>query len=201
MTTETVVEAQGEIVRLEAELLATKQRLAALRQQAPREPFPDYCFTAWDGGEVRLSELFGDRDDLILVHNMGAACAYCTMWADGFVGLLPHLEDRAAFVVVSPDPVEEQRRFAQERGWSFRMVSAHGSPFTRDAGYYLDDGGFMPGVSTFRRGEDGAIYRVTHREFGPGDDFCPTWHFFDLLEGGQKGWEPEHSYPRSAQGA
>jgi predicted dithiol-disulfide oxidoreductase (DUF899 family) len=200
MATETAMDVRSEIARLEHELLARKRRLAELWQSAPREEFPDYAFTTWDGGEVRLSELFGDRDDLVLVHNMGAACTYCTMWADGFNGLVPHLESRAAFVVVSPDPPAAQREFAQGRGWRFRMVSAHDSPFVRDAGFQEDDGGFLPGFSTFHRGADGKLYRVAHREFGPGDDFCATWHFFDLLEGGVKGWEPEYRYEASRRG-
>ena len=52
----------------------------------------------FEGREATLSSLFGDRGGLIVVHNMGRDCSYCTMWADGFTGLLPHLESRAAFV-------------------------------------------------------------------------------------------------------
>jgi peroxiredoxin len=44
-------------------------------------------------------------------------------------GIYNHLADRAAVVVVSPDPPEVQQRFAQSRGWKFPMVShrAHAS--------------------------------------------------------------------------
>ena len=199
MATSTATDLKSEIAQLEHELLAKKRRLAELWQSAPREEFPDHTFSTWEGGEVKLSELFDGRDDLVLVHNMGASCSYCTMWADGFNGLVPHLEDRAAFVVVSPDPPEAQRTFAEGRGWRFRMVSAHGSDFTREAGFEEGEQGFLPGFSTFHR-EGGKIYRIGHREFGPGDDFCPTWHFFDLLEGGLKGWEPESSYPAERRG-
>ena len=40
---------------------------------------------------------------------MGRGCSYCTLWADGFNGLRHHFEDRAAFVVVSPDTPEQQK--------------------------------------------------------------------------------------------
>lgn len=190
---ETMKDIHREIERQETEILTAKRRLAELRQQAPPEEFPDYELKAWDGGTTKLSELFGDRDDLILVHNMGKSCTYCTMWADGINGVLDHLENRAAVVVVSPDPPEVQQEFARGRGWRFRMVSAEASSLNRDAGFE-ENGSPMPGVSTFRRGGEGKVYRVASAEFGPGDDFCSTWHFLDLLDGGPKGWEPRYRY-------
>ena len=54
--------------------------------------------------------------------------------------------------------------------------------------------GLMPGVSVFRKETDGTIYRVSRAEFGPGDNFCAVWHFFDLLPEGIDGWEPKLSY-------
>jgi predicted dithiol-disulfide oxidoreductase (DUF899 family) len=53
---------------------------------------------------VALSSLFGAHNDPIVVHNMGQSCRYCTMWADGFNGIYPHLANRAGFAPVSPDP-------------------------------------------------------------------------------------------------
>lgn len=193
---ETALDVVNEIHRLEEEILSAKRQLAELRQLAPREPFEDHVLRGQDGGEVRLSELFQDKPDLILVHNMGRGCSYCTMWADGLNGVLPHLEDRAAFVVVSPDPPEVQKALAASRGWRFQMASAAGTPFTRLAGYEEPDGAPLPGVSTFRKRDDGRIERVAHTEFGPGDDFCSVWHLFDLLEGGPAGWEPQKRYSR-----
>lgn len=193
MTLPATQDPRSQIAQAEADLLEAKKRLAELRQAAPREPFEDHVFTAWDGSQVRLSELFGDREDLIVIHNMGRACEYCTMWADGFNGVVDHLEDRAAFVVVSPDPPEVQQELATARGWRFRMVSAAGSPFTREAGFE-DSSGPTPGVSTFHRGADGALVRVANTELGPGDDFCAVWHLFDLLDGGPRGWEPKARY-------
>jgi predicted dithiol-disulfide oxidoreductase (DUF899 family) len=64
-------------------------------------------------GSVQLSDLFGEHEDLIVIHNMGVSCPYCTLWADGFNGLIRHLEDRAAFVMVSPDPPDIQKEFAK----------------------------------------------------------------------------------------
>ena len=187
-------EIQTRIDAAEEAVLEAKKRLADLRREAEPEAFEDFYFRDRDGGTVRLSELFGDAPDLILVHNMGTSCPYCTMWADGLNGLRGHLENRAAFAVVSPDTFEKQRAFADGRGWNFRMFSAAECDFTKAAGFEADDGSPMPGVSTFRKKDDGRIERVGRAWFGPGDDFCATWHLFDLLADGTAGWQPKFSY-------
>src|SRR5262249_3771957 len=139
------------------------------------EPVQDYAFTRADGGKVRLSELFGDKDTLFVVHNMGAGCVYCTLWADGFNGVYEHLRSRAAFVVSSPDAPAQQQTFAASRGWKFPMISYHGTSFGEDMGYRMN-GKSQPGVSVLKR-KDGKIVRVSDTSFSPGDDFCAVWHF------------------------
>jgi AraC-like DNA-binding protein/predicted dithiol-disulfide oxidoreductase (DUF899 family) len=186
-----------EIADLHEQVQAAKQRLNEAIRRRPPEEVQDYVLQDSDGNDVRLSELFGGKEDLILVHNMGTGCSYCTMWADGFTGLVPHLSDRAAFVVCSPDKPEVQKRFAEKRHWNFKMVSSHDSPFTKDMGFWKEDGpdsGPWPGVSTFKRDADGKIYRVAKTHFGPGDDFCAVWPLLDLLDEGVKGWEPKYFY-------
>jgi predicted dithiol-disulfide oxidoreductase (DUF899 family) len=93
--------------------------------------------------------MFGDKENLILIHNMGKACSYCTLWADGFSGEAYYIEKKAAFVLVSPDAPEVQKEFAASRGWKFRTYSSAGSPFTSDMGYYNEAEGYWPGVSVF----------------------------------------------------
>jgi predicted dithiol-disulfide oxidoreductase (DUF899 family) len=154
----------------------------------------DYAFTDHAGKKVALSSLFGEKNDLIVVHNMGTGCPYCTLWADGFVGAVKHLEDRSGFVVISPDAPDVQRRFHESRGWNFRMVSAQGTTFNKDMGFEGADGGPWPGVTTFHREPDGKVVRVASAPFGPGDDFCIVWPFVDLLADGQGGWEPKYKY-------
>lgn len=184
----------SQIDELEYQLQDLKQKVAELRRQRPREEVRDYQLLDSEGREVSLSKLFGDQRDLILVHNMGRGCSYCTMWADGFNGLLPHLESRAAFVLTSPDKPESQKEFVQSRGWKFPVYSAAGTSFIADMGFDDEQEGLMPGVSVFTKEADGKIYRVSRAEFGPGDNFCATWHFFELLPEGIDGWEPKLSY-------
>jgi predicted dithiol-disulfide oxidoreductase (DUF899 family) len=161
--------------------------------QAETEPqeVQDYRFQV-PGGEIALSDLFGDKQELFVVHNMGTGCNSCTLWADGFNGILQHLENRAAFVVSSPEDPQTQQAFKASRGWRFRMVSHRGTDFAQDMGY-ARDGRWWPGVSVFRR-VNGKIRRVSDAAFEPGDDFCIAWHFFDLLPEGADGWRPKASY-------
>ncbi len=182
-----------------------RRRIAAIREemrkvQAEIEPqaVEDYALQS-ASGEVRLSQLFGDKSDLFVVHNMGKSCVYCTLWADGFNGIYHHLADRAAFVVSSPDAPKVQSAFAAKRGWRFPMVSHKGSSFAADMGYGNAKDGFMPGLSVFQR-RNGRIVRVSDTQLGPSDDFCALWHIFDMLPGGPGEWQPQYDYPPAPSG-
>lgn len=183
-----------DIRQIESEINALRARLVEARKQAAAMPVQDYALRDLHGDEVRLSALFGGKPDLIVVHNMGRKCPYCTLWADGFAGFARHIENRAGFVLCSADEPAVAREFAASRGWPFRVVSGHGSPFAHDMGFEPRPGEPWPGVSTFRRGSDGSISRVGMASFGPGDEFCSIWHMLDLLRDGAAGWEPKYSY-------
>jgi predicted dithiol-disulfide oxidoreductase (DUF899 family) len=173
------------------QIAALREKLREAQASVEPEPVEDYELAA-ASGPVRLSGLFGDKDTLFVIHNMGQSCPYCTLWADGFNGVYDHLSSRAAFVVSSPDAPAKQRKFAESRNWKFPMVSHAGTTFAEDMGY-RQDGGWMPGVSVFRRDGD-TIVRVSDTAFSPGDDFCNVWHFFDLLPEGAAGWRPKYEY-------
>ena len=59
-----------EIARLERELFEKQQELAELKRGQERVAVNDYELKGSDG-TVHLSDLFGDKNDLIVVHNMG----------------------------------------------------------------------------------------------------------------------------------
>jgi predicted dithiol-disulfide oxidoreductase (DUF899 family) len=166
--------------------------MRVLQAEIEPEEVADYSFTTTEG-PVRLSQLFGDKDTLFVIHNMGKSCPACTMWADGYNGVLQHLENRAAFIVTSPDDPAAQAAFAASRGWRFRMVSHQGTDFAADMGYRSENGGWLPGVSVFRK-EAGRVLRVSDQQLGPGDDLCSVWHFFDMTPEGSDGWRPKFSY-------
>lgn len=185
------------VAELFRDIVAKQQQLRLLQKEQARRDVPDYELTDRNGNKVKLSTLFGDKRDLIVVHNMGASCSYCTLWADGFNGVLPHLEDRAAFIVVSPDEPESQQKFAESRNWSFAMYSGKDSAFTEEMGYSYTKHGVtyqLPGLSTFYKTDDGKIVRTGADGFGPGDVYSSIWHMFALLEQGVDGWEPKYHY-------
>ena len=185
------------IEALEREIISKREELVSLLKEASRSEVPDYELTDPNGNKVRLSELFGDKNDLIVIHNMGASCPYCTLWADGFNGVVSHLENRAAFALVSPDSPAAQKQFAEGRNWTFRMYSGEGSDFSREMGYSFEKNGQMyqlPGVSAFRKMEDGTIVRTGNDSFGPGDVYSGIWHLFALLENGSDNWGPKYRY-------
>jgi predicted dithiol-disulfide oxidoreductase (DUF899 family) len=169
-----------------------RRKMRAAQTAVEPEAVQDYAF-ATVAGPVRLSELFADKDDLFVIHNMGTSCPYCTLWADGFNGIYPHLASRAAFVVASPDPPAAQKTFAESRGWTFPMISHQGTTFAADMGYRSQEGRWLPGVSVFQR-RRGKIVRVADTGFSPGDDFCALWHFLDLLPAGAGDWTPQFRY-------
>ena len=178
---------------LEDKILAGSQKLAEMHRALPPQPVEDYALKRSDG-DVRLSELFAGKEDLLVIHNMGRSCSYCTMWADGINGIWKHLADRAGLVLVSPDPPEVLEEFAAGRGWGFPLASADGTSFNADMNMQADSGTAEPGMTTFHRGEDGAIARVANEGFGPFDLFCPTWHLLARLKDGVDGWEPQYTY-------
>ena len=185
-------ETSAELAEYRRQIAELRNKMREARAASEPEEVGDYVF-ATSNGSVRLSELFGTKADLIMIHNMGTSCPSCTMWADGFNGIYDHLANRAAFAVSSPDTPAVQQSFAARRGWRFPMVSHAGTSFAADMGYGSEDGGWLPGISVFRR-DGNRILRVSDARFSPGDDFCTIWHIFDLLPGGAGDWQPNYRY-------
>lgn len=184
------------ICKLESKMMSDKEKLAKLRRKSKPQEVVDYELLGPGNKAIKLSQLFGNKKELIVIHNMGSTCPYCTLWADGFKGLLPHLESRAAFVIESPDSPKIQATFAKSRGWKFKMVSSQKSTFRDDLGYvsYEKNKRYVqPGVSTFvKKGKK--IYRFADSPLGPNDNFCPQWDFLNLLPGDTFSWGPKFRY-------
>jgi len=168
------------IYALEGRIFELEEELNELRAKLAGEVVTDYTLTNWDHESVDLSTLFGSRDQMLLVHNMGFDCPYCTMWADGFNAVYDHVAAKAAFILSSPDPIDRQQREAATRDWQFPMVSTKESPLARDLGFERD-GKPLPGVSALIKMPDGTLTRHGMASFGPGDRFCPVWSLLDLL--------------------
>ena len=189
----------GEIEVIRARMASDARRLAELQRSLPPMEVEDYELHTRDG-PVRLSQFFQEMEDLIVIHNMGKSCNFCTMWADGFSGVIDHLHDRCAVLLVSPDDADTLETFADERGWYFAVASAKGTTFIDDMGFEKD-GQPSPGFTTFHMAEDGAIQRIASDEFDAFDPYCSVWHLMARLKDGVSDWEPKPAYEHGGDGA
>jgi predicted dithiol-disulfide oxidoreductase (DUF899 family) len=181
----------SEIEAVEKEIGELVVKLNALRRANPGAEVPNYRFGTV-GGERSLLDLFGSRDKMLVIHNMGQGCRYCTLWADGFNGLVAHLESAMSVVLVSKDPPDVQRRFASSRGWRFRLASHGGGEYMREQA--LADGyENCPGAVVYER-DGGRITRKNRCSFGPGDIYCAMWSLLGLAGMGEEEWVPQYSY-------
>ena len=122
----------------------------------------------------------------------------CSMWADGYNGVVKHLEQRASFGVVVEGDVEIFRSFAAERGWSnLRLLSSGGSSMKDDLKMQSPTGAQLPGASVFTRDPDGSVrhfYTVCafmkEGHFRGMDLLSPVWNFLDLTPEGRGDWLP-----------
>jgi predicted dithiol-disulfide oxidoreductase (DUF899 family) len=180
------------IVTLRTRFQQARTELQEALAEKARADVADYTFGTLDG-PATLSALFGAKRDLFVIHNMGRGCNSCTMWADGFNGLYPHIADRAAFVVSNAETPSQQAEFAASRGWTFPMISTQGTTFAADMGFTNAARKPTPGVSAFQK-KDGSIVRVSASGFNEADEFCPVWRLFDLLPEGAGDWRPKPEY-------
>ena len=182
-----------DIAALEMQIYEMTMRLNELRRAATGHEIRNDKF-ATQAGETSLLELFGDRDTLLLIHNMGQGCRYCTLWADGFNGFLPHLESAMSVVLVSRDPPELQRQFANSRGWRFRLASHGGGDYMTEQSVQ-EGAGNAPGAVVYTRQGD-IIRRKNAAIFGPGDSFCSAWNLLAMAGVGEDTWTPQFAYWR-----
>ena len=184
MSTERITEIEDNITELMKEL-------NALRRSSPGTPVPNYTFETLTG-EVTLLDLFSGNDKLLAIHNMGEGCSFCTLWADGFSGLLPHLESAMSVVLLSKDPPELQRRFANNRGWGFRLASHGGGEYINEQSVVSGEDNY-PGAVVYQRDGD-TILRKSSCVFGPGDIYCAMWSLLGLAGFGENEWWPQYNY-------
>ena len=189
-TTSSTTDPSASVEELERQVASLVERLNALRRAAPVVPVPDYVLQTLEG-EVHLSDLFAGRDKLLAIHNMGQGCRYCTLWADGINGFLHHLESAMAVVLLSRDPPEAQRRFANARGWRLRLASHLGGDYIREQSTSRAHDN-MPGAVLYEL-KEGVVLRKNAVVFGPGDIFCSAWNFLALAGLGDD-WTPQYNY-------
>jgi predicted dithiol-disulfide oxidoreductase (DUF899 family) len=211
--------ARDELLRAEIDLRRRIEEVAELRRKLPLggELKEDYSFEEVERGSgkkrtVKLSELFGDKNTLLLYHYMFGAdwdepCPMCTSLLDGHHGALPALRERCAFAVVARAPEQKLRQWADERGWKHhRILSSGQCNYSPD---YLGEresksGDQHPVMNVFTR-KANRIYHFWGSELlflheGEGeprhlDLTWPLWNLLDLTPEGRGGdWHPKLRY-------
>ena len=186
-------ELQKEINRKEKEYRQLRKESLRLKKSRGPLEIKNYTFLTDNGKPVTLLSMFKDRNEILIIHNMGKSCRYCTLWADGFNGYLPHLDDRIPVYLTTPDEPAIQKEFKKSRKWKFSMLSTSENTFKKDLGFEPVEGDYYPGISILKKRDD-RIYETVHDFFGPGDNYSSIWHLFDLLEKGVNNWEPQYAY-------
>lgn len=182
-----------EIEELQKNIREAQEKIKLLREKIKPEIVQNYFFKNKKNEAVSLLECFRENSDyLLVIHNMGKKCSYCTLWADELNGISTPLYDAVPFVLISPDTPEVQEEFATSRNWKFNMLSAHETSFIADMGFEPKPNQYYPGVSVFKKQGD-AILRTSFDYFGPGDMYCGLWHYLDLIPE-KLDWHPKIKY-------
>ncbi|HLK01189.1 MAG TPA: DUF899 family protein [Streptosporangiaceae bacterium] len=147
--------ARDELAGLEAEQAERDEEIKRKRLDLPWVPVEkDYAFGTEDG-EKRLAELFEGRSQLLAYNIMygpdfqNGACPGCTSLADGFDGLLLHMNKRdVTLICCSRAPIDQLAAYRRRMGWRFPYVSTYGTDFPFDFGLALteDQAGQNPGL-------------------------------------------------------
>jgi predicted dithiol-disulfide oxidoreductase (DUF899 family) len=183
--------ATTEISDLEKQIFELKARLNKLRKSSSGSPVANYDFDTLQG-KTTLLDLFGEHEQLLVIHNMGQGCRYCTLWADGINGILKHLESVMSVVLVSKDSPELQRRFANSRDWRYRLASHGGGAYIQEQSV-MAGADNVPGVVVYER-KAKEIFRRDYSVFGPGDDYCTMWSLLALAGRSDEDWTPQYIY-------
>jgi predicted dithiol-disulfide oxidoreductase (DUF899 family) len=133
------------LLQEEKDLTHRSDALAAKRQALPWVRIDkDYRFDT-DNGPATLKDLFGGRSQLLVYHFMfgpdyTAGCPSCSSIADGYDGIVPHLENHdVAFWTVSRAPLEKLNAFKRRMGWSFPWASSGGGDFNADFSVFFTE--------------------------------------------------------------
>ena len=203
------LDARRQLLASEKEFSRLRDRLSQERRELPwAQVEKTYVFDGPDG-EHALADLFRGRSQLVVYHFMfgpdwNAGCKSCSFWADGFNGIIPHLNQRdVTFLAISRAPLDRLEAFRRRMGWSFDWLSSLRSDFNLDYGVSFTDeeiatgtvdynyaahkayGSEMPGISVFFKDGSGTVFH-TYSCYARGLDMLNTaYHYLDLAPKGR----------------
>ena len=210
--------ARNELLQAEIDLRQRTEQVAALRRKLPvgAAVSQDYVFDEIDISassvkEVRLSELFDDGKDTLIVYGFmygpewEAPCSSCTSITDSSNGIAPHVRARTNFVVVAKAPAEKLMALGTARGWkNIRFLSSFRSTFNADylAQFQGKWGEHHPLINVFvRRETEIHHFWASEMLFAPceghprhADLVWPLWNWLDMTPEGRGDFMPKLDY-------
>jgi len=192
-------DARDGLLKDEQELVARVKAVAAKRRTLPPGGVlkEDYVFQRASEGQVgqrvKFSELFGDKQTLIIYSfmygpNWDNPCPSCTSLMDGFDRSWYQVSRNASFVAIAKAPAEKINAWAKRRGWSqIPLLSGFDSTFQADYKCQGDsDDMQLPVMLVFMR-RDGRIFHfwATETTGNHVDTVWPYWNLMDFTPEGR----------------
>jgi predicted dithiol-disulfide oxidoreductase (DUF899 family) len=182
--------ARGALLVKEKEHTRALDALAAERRRLPMVRLAkDYQFTAPDGAQVGLTDLFQGRRQLVIYHFMQEPgqdwlCGGCSSFTDNLADQV-HLNARdTTLILMARAPQQEIKPIQQRMGWTVPWYSSYGSDFNDDLGL---NGGF--GLSVLLRDDD-EVFRTYFTNGRGVDRLRLDFNLLDLTPyGRQEQWE------------
>lgn len=211
------LEARQALLAKEKSLTRQRDALNAERLKLPwTKVEKNYIFNGLNG-EISLSDLFGNRSQLIVYHFMFGpgwkeGCPSCSMVGDNMEGSVTHLANHdVTLVAVSRAPISDIQAFQRRMNWHFKWFSSFGNDFNFDyhVSFTKDETAKQqmyynyteqhfpseegPGASAFYKDEAGKIYH-TYSTFGRGLEGCiSAYNYLDIAPKGRN--EENLSHP------
>jgi predicted dithiol-disulfide oxidoreductase (DUF899 family) len=205
----------------EIEAMRQVERVAELRRNLPAGAvLEDYEFTEGpadlDAGDepaktVRLSELFTGTGRALVIYQLmfgkkqTSPCPMCTMWIDGYNGVVQHITQNADFAIAAAADLPALRAYARTRGWNnLRLLSCGTSTFKFDMASEDVEGNQDSTISVFTRDSSGTLrhFYSAHPSLAEDvnergiDRLAPVYNLLDLTPQGRGDWYAELSYGR-----
>lgn len=208
-------EARNRLLAEEIELRRYMERVAQMRRQLPLggEVPADYQFVG-KSGPIKLSELFGKHDTLVVYSYMfgpkrETPCPMCTSFMRAWSTKIQDAHERASLVFVARSPIEKLLTDKPKRGLeALPVYSDKDGNYTRT--YVSAEDEDWAGLNVFVK-RNGKIHHFWRDEISfemadPGQDprgaadFDALWKLLDLTpEGRGTDWYPKLSDVRSPQ--
>ncbi|MDH5356065.1 MAG: thioredoxin family protein [Gammaproteobacteria bacterium] len=203
------LDARKKLLVREKELTRLRDQIAVERRELPWVKVDrEYIFHDANGQKT-LSDLFGDKSQLMIYHFMlgpdwEEGCTSCSFWADNFNGIDIHLAHRdISFLAVSRAEYDKLAAYKKRMGWTFNWVSSFGSDFNYDyqvsftpeqkeknateynyrgTEFFSDE---LVGVSVFAKDEQGEVFH-TYSTYSRGVDMLNgAYNYIDLSPKGR----------------